>query len=96
MDAIGTLDDQLEPKPRRRIALHLRVSTKDEKQDADNQRLQFRQFCQTQGWEIAKGKSDRVQCRQMMQDASARKWVLLVFWALDRFTSCSLGTPGCL
>ena len=46
MDAIGTLDDQLEPKTRRRIALHLRVSTKDEKQDADNQRLQFRQFCQ--------------------------------------------------
>lgn len=76
-----------------RTALYLRVS-KDGKQDADNQRLQLRQFCQSQNWQIVReyqdhetgGKSDRAQFRQMLRDASTRKWDLLLFWALDRFT----------
>jgi DNA invertase Pin-like site-specific DNA recombinase len=29
---------------------------------------------------------DRSAFRQMMYDASIRKWDLLVFWSLDRFT----------
>lgn len=31
-------------------------------------------------------KSDRAAFRQMMYHASIRKWDLLVFWSLDRFT----------
>lgn len=31
-------------------------------------------------------RADRIQFRQMLADASRRKWDLLVFWALDRFT----------
>ena len=75
----------------KRVALYLRVS-KDGKQDTDNHRLQLRQFCQSQNWQIVReyqdhetgGKSDRAQFRQMLRDASTRKWDLLVFWAPDR------------
>ena len=77
-----------------RVALYLRVSTREKGQDIDNQRLQLRGLCQAQGWQIVSeyedhdsgGKSDRRQFRQMLQDASTRKWDLVVFWALDRFT----------
>jgi len=77
-----------------RVSLYLRVSTRDKGQDTDNQRLQLQEFCQAQGWQIVNeyedhesgGKSDRRQFRQMLRDASTRKWDLLVFWALDRFT----------
>jgi DNA invertase Pin-like site-specific DNA recombinase len=78
----------------KRAALYLRISTDQGKQDADNQRLQLRQFCNTQDWPITAeyedhetgSKSDRAGFRQMMHDASPRKWDLLVFWSLDRFT----------
>lgn len=40
-----------------RTALYLRVS-KDGKQDADNQRLQLRQFCQSQNWQIVREYQD--------------------------------------
>ena len=76
-----------------RVALYLRVSTTNG-QDTDNQRLQLRQFCQSQGWAIqceyedheSGSRSDRTEFRRLMQDATMRKWDLLVFWALDRFT----------
>jgi DNA invertase Pin-like site-specific DNA recombinase len=34
--------------PDKRVAIYLRVSTKDAGQDTDNQRLQIREFCKTQ------------------------------------------------
>ncbi len=74
--------------------LYLRVSTRDGSQGTDNQRLQLRQLCTSQGWQIvgeyedheSGNRADRTQFRQMLQDASTRKWDLLVFWAMDRFT----------
>ncbi len=74
--------------------MYVRVSCKDGTQDTDNQRLQLRQFCEAQGWKIVReyqdhesgSRADRRGFRQMLQDASARKWDLVVFWALDRFT----------
>ena len=75
------------------VALYLRVSTSNG-QDTNNQRLQLRQFSQSQGWTIqcvyedheSGGRSDRIEFRQLLRDASMRKWDLLLFWALDRFT----------
>jgi DNA invertase Pin-like site-specific DNA recombinase len=77
-----------------KTALYLRVSTKDGRQNTENQGLQLRQFCNAQGSEIITeyedhetgSRCDRTQFRQMLQDASTRKWDLLVFWALDRLT----------
>ena len=71
-----------------RTALYLRISTDQGKQDADNQRLQLRRFCEVQGWEAVieyedhetGSKSHRAQFRRMMLDATTREWDLLVFW----------------
>ncbi len=52
MDAIGTFNDQLEPETRRRVALHLRVSTKDGCQETHNQRLPLRRLAESQNREI--------------------------------------------
>ena len=75
-----------------RVAIYARVST--DKQEADNQRMQLQQLCGAQGWQIEReyqdndsgSRADRIEFRQMLNDASRRKWDLLVFWALDRFT----------
>ena len=77
-----------------RVALYLRVSTKDGGEDTDNQRLQLQQFCRAQGWEIAReyedhesgGRADRAEFQAMLLDAAQRRFDLLLFWALDRFT----------
>src|SRR5580704_14976509 len=90
-----------------RAAVYLRVSTRADKrddgttrqrtrQDVDNQRLQLRQFCETQGWEIVAeyadevfgAKSDRagVSADVLRSDAAQRRFGVLLFWALDRFS----------
>ena len=77
-----------------RTALYARVSTKDKKQDTENQLAQLRDFCGTQGWTVtheyvdrATGKhSDRAQFQRLFQDASQRKYDLVLFWSLDRFS----------
>jgi DNA invertase Pin-like site-specific DNA recombinase len=79
---------------RMRVALYARVSTKDKRQDTENQLTQLRQFTVTQGWAVAAeyvdratGKhSDREQFQRLFQDASQRKFDLVLFWALDRFS----------
>jgi DNA invertase Pin-like site-specific DNA recombinase len=78
-----------------RCAVYLRKSTKDVgQQDTENQRLQLRDFCRTQGWQIVAEyedhesgtKSDRAGFCAMMHDAAQRKFVVLLFWSLDRLT----------
>ena len=67
---------------------------KDKRQDSENQLSQLRQFCESQGWAItheyvdrASGKrSDREQFLKMFEDASQRKFDLVLFWSLDRFS----------
>jgi DNA invertase Pin-like site-specific DNA recombinase len=64
------------------------------RQEVDNQRRQLRQFCETQGWQIVEeyideesgGKSDRTGFQRMWRDASQRRFDVLLFWALDRFS----------
>jgi DNA invertase Pin-like site-specific DNA recombinase len=77
-----------------RVALYARVSTRDKRQDTENQLAQLRQFAGTQGWKVvheyvdrATGKhSDREQFQKLFQDASQRKFDVVLFWSLDRFS----------
>jgi len=77
-----------------RVAIYARVSRDDGKQDTENQLHELREFCQRSGWTVvheyidrASGKSsDRPQFKRLFQDASKRKFHLVLFWALDRFS----------
>ena len=67
---------------------------KDKRQDTGNQLLQLRQFCESQSWKVvheyvdrASGKrSDREQFQKLFEDASQRKFDVVLFWSLDRFS----------
>ena len=75
-------------------ALYARVSTKGTKQDTENQLAQLREFSAKQGWTIVHeyvdrvtGKhSDREQFQKLFTDASQRKFDMVLFWSLDRFS----------
>jgi DNA invertase Pin-like site-specific DNA recombinase len=75
-----------------KITLYLRVST--DKQETENQAVQLREFAAKQGWQIVReycdyesgSKADRPQFQQMFEDASRRKFDLVLFWALDRLS----------
>jgi DNA invertase Pin-like site-specific DNA recombinase len=77
-----------------KIALYGRVSTKDKGQETENQMLQLREFARVQGWEVAgeyvdraTGKhSERPEFKRMFHDAAQRRFDLVLFWSLDRFS----------
>src|SRR5580658_7639953 len=77
-----------------RVALYARVSTTDKGQDTENQLLQLRRFCETHRWMIAgeyvdrkTGRtSDRQAFQLLFQDAYQKKFDVVLFWALDRFS----------
>jgi DNA invertase Pin-like site-specific DNA recombinase len=77
-----------------RTAIYARVSTIDKGQDTDNQLLQLREYCTRQNWAIsheyidhASGKTgDRGEFKRLFEDASRRKFEVVLVWALDRFT----------
>ncbi len=75
-----------------KCAIYVRVSTG--KQDTENQLNQLRDFARKQGWivmaeyadQLTGKHSDREQFQQMFQDASKRKFDVLLFWSLDRLS----------
>lgn len=75
-----------------RVALYLRVST--DRQETENQAIQLREFAARQGWQIVReyvdyetgSKADRAEFKQMFEDASRRKFDLVLFWSLDRLS----------
>jgi DNA invertase Pin-like site-specific DNA recombinase len=77
-----------------KAAIYARVSTKDKGQDTENQLLQLREYCARQDWNVTEeyvdhvsGKSgDRDSFKRLFEDASRRKFDVVVVWALDRFT----------
>ncbi|WP_317897789.1 recombinase family protein [Aurantibacillus circumpalustris] len=77
-----------------KTAIYVRCSTKHHHQDTDNQLLQLNAFCAKQGFEITKVYSDyesgdsenRKSFKAMFADASKRRFDLLLFWSLDRFS----------
>jgi DNA invertase Pin-like site-specific DNA recombinase len=64
------------------------------RQEVDNQRRQLRQFCETQGWKIVAeyadedsgAKTNRAGFQRMWTDAAQRRFDVVLFWALDRFS----------
>ena len=72
-------------------AFYLRVSTTDKGQETDNQLLQLREFCDRASWDIfdtyidresgRKGKRQRSDFSRMFDDASLRKFDIVLFWA---------------
>ena len=81
------------------VAIYARVSSKD-KQDVENQLRELRSWTKKMGHKIyreyvhsesgSKGKGERQQFAQMFADARMRKFDLVLFWALDRFTRAGL------
>ena len=76
-----------------RIAIYARVSTRDKGQDPENQVHQLRTFAEQHGTiykvfieEVSGGKSDRSEFKQMLLEAYQKKFDLVVFWRLDRFS----------
>ena len=77
-----------------RAALYVRVSTRDRGQDVDNQLRHLREYCEVQRWDVVAeyedqdsgAKSTRVAFQRMLDEARQRKFDVLVFWALDRFS----------
>ena len=75
-------------------AIYARVSTRDKGQDFTNQLLALREFAEKQGWTVLNeyidhqsAKNDeRPSFQQMFQDASQRKFDVLLFWSLDRLS----------
>jgi DNA invertase Pin-like site-specific DNA recombinase len=77
-----------------RAGIYARISTKDKGQDAENQLAHLREFAARQGWQISReyvdettgGTSDRASFQTMFQDASKRRFDVLLFWSLDRLS----------
>jgi DNA invertase Pin-like site-specific DNA recombinase len=80
-----------------RLALYARVSTKDKGQDHENQLRELRQFVShktSEGWAVvheyvdkATGKTaDRPAFKRLFEDASRKKFDMVLFWSLDRFS----------
>ena len=75
-----------------KIAIHCRVSTT--KQENENQLADLHEFIAKQNWQLhddyvdceSGSKSDRIEFQRMLVDASRRKFDLVLFWALDRFS----------
>lgn len=69
-------------------------------QNPENQLRQLEEFCERQGWVIhkiytdyesgRKGRRERQQFGQMFKDAAQRRFDVVLFWSLDRFTRESI------
>jgi len=77
-----------------RVAIYARISTSNKGQDADNQLLVLREYCLQMNYkivneyvdELSGGTSDRPSFKKLFVDASKRKFDLVLFWSLDRWT----------
>lgn len=75
-----------------KVAIYSRVST--DGQDATNQLLQLRAYCEQQNWTIVKeyvdvasgGRADREQLNKLLNDAAKRRFDVVLVWALDRLS----------
>jgi len=75
-----------------KIGIYARISK--ESSDTENQLLLLRDYCEKMGYEIhaeytdiiSGGAPSRPEFNRMMQDASKRRFDMLLFYALDRFS----------
>lgn len=76
-----------------RAAVYVRVSTRDKGQSVENQRPVLEELARSKGYRVIKIYEDqetggplRPGFRQMLTDAEAHKFDVVLFWSLDRFT----------
>ena len=80
-------------KPKKRVALYLRVSTGE--QTTENQRRELEEVARRSGWQVvevyedkgisgANGREKRPGLDKLLRDATARKFDLLAAWSVDR------------
>lgn len=76
-----------------RVAIYARVSTKDKGQATENQLHQLRTFAEQHGAiyrvypdQESGGKVDRTEFKHLLLEAYQKKFDLVVFWRLDRFS----------
>ena len=79
-----------------RSAIYMRVSKDDGSQDPENQLLVLREEIERSGEELVevyvdretgtRGRKERTDFNRMFRDAEKRRFNLLRFWALDRFS----------
>lgn len=76
------------------VALYARVSTKDKGQSTENQLPELRRFAQAHGYTVYKeyvehesgGTGKRSEFQALFADAHLRRFDLVLFWSLDRFS----------
>ena len=76
------------------VALYARVSKDDGRMEVENQLQELREFCDRSRWTISHEyidkmtgtRTDRPEFQKLFADASKRKFDLVLFWALDRFS----------
>jgi DNA invertase Pin-like site-specific DNA recombinase len=77
-----------------KLAIYARISTTNKGQNAENQLLDLRACTKNMQYEIydeyidelSGGTSDRPAFKRMFADAAKRKFDLVLFWSLDRFS----------
>lgn len=77
-----------------KVALYARVSTKDKGQSTENQIPELRRFAAANGYTIYKeyvevesgGTGNRGEFKALFADAHRRRFDLVLFWSLDRFS----------
>jgi putative DNA-invertase from lambdoid prophage Rac len=76
-----------------KVCLYARVSTSDKDQDTNTQLLPLREFAHNQGWEIYREYTDQVPAtdiahregwRDLLAEASRKRFDLLLVWRMDR------------
>ena len=75
-------------------AIYARVSTRDKGQTNDNQLLELRAFAERLDYSIYReyrdqesgGTAERPQFQQLLLDAHQRRFDVVLFWSLDRFS----------
>ncbi|MBM3943363.1 MAG: recombinase family protein [SAR202 cluster bacterium] len=82
-----------QPERPTRAAVYARVSTSDKDQNVETQLLPLREFVRNQGWQVfleyidqapATDLNRRTQWRELLSDASKRKFDLVLVWRMDR------------
>jgi DNA invertase Pin-like site-specific DNA recombinase len=74
--------------------IYARISTSNKGQNADNQINVLKEYCEKMNYdvvhvykdEVSGGTSDRPAFKQLFKDASKRKFDLVLFWSLDRWS----------
>jgi DNA invertase Pin-like site-specific DNA recombinase len=77
-----------------KVAIYARVSTKDKGQSTDNQLPDLRRYAQAHGWDIYQeyaeeesgSTANRTEFKKLFAAAHQRKFDLVLFWSLDRFS----------